>query len=168
MSTEVRSVTTVAERVAAVVAPVVDDLGLELYDIEHQGPALRILVDRPGGIDLEVITQATRRISRALDELDPFADPYTLEVSSPGLERGLRIPSHFAGAVGTTVNVKTRPGTEGDRRVTGTLERADDDDVTVRLDDGSTRVLRYDDIERARTVFAWGPAPRPGKKEKTQ
>jgi len=52
--------------------------------------------------------------------------------------------------------------------VTGTLERTDDDDVTVRLDDGATRVLRYDDIERARTVFAWGPAPRPGKKEKTQ
>jgi ribosome maturation factor RimP len=163
--TEVTSVTTVAERVTAVVAPVVDALELQLYDVEHQGTAVRVLVDRPGGVDLDTITEATRRISRALDDADPIEGRYTLEVSSPGLERPLRTPAHFAGAVGTTVNVKTRPGTEGERRVAGVIEDADDAGVTIRLDGGDTRGLRYEEIERARTVFAWGPAPRPGKKE---
>ena len=159
---------TVAERVTAVVAPVVDGLDLQLYDVEQQGGAVRVLVDRPGGVDLDAITEATRRISRALDDADPIEGHYTLEVSSPGLERPLRTPAHFAGAVGTTVNVKTRPGTEGERRVAGVIEDVDDTGVTIRLDDGATRGLRYEEIERARTVFAWGPTPRPGKKEHSQ
>ena len=157
-----------AERVAAVVAPVVDDLGLALVDVEHQGAAVRVLVDRPGGVDLDAITEVTRRVSRALDEADPIEGRYTLEVSSPGLERPLRTPAHFAGALDATVTVKTRPGTDGDRRFAGTLVAAGDDGIAVRLADGTVRDLRYDEIERARTVFEWGPAPRPGKKDTTR
>ena len=150
---------TVAERVAAVVAPVVDDLGLLLYDIEHQGSAVRVLVDREGGVDIDMIARATRQISRALDDADPIEGPYTLEVSSPGLERPLRTPAHFTRAVGADVTVKTRPGLEG------RLTDVDEAGITVRLADGAERGLLYDEIERARTVFAWGPTPRPGKKE---
>jgi hypothetical protein len=96
---------------------------------------------------------------------DPIAGQYTLEVSSPGLERALRRPQHFAGAVGSLVAIKTHPGVEGDRRVRGTLVASDDRSVTVALADGepgATRVLALDQIERARTVFEWGPAPKPG------
>ncbi len=73
----------------------------------------------------------TRTISRALDEHDPIDGRYALEVGSPGLERPLRTPAHYAGAVGTTVKVKTTPGVEGERRVEGTITAADDDGITV-------------------------------------
>ena len=80
-------------------------------------------------------------------------------MSSPGLERPLRTPAHFARAVGADVSVKTRPGSDGERRVEGTVQAADDDGFTLALADGGTRRIRYDEVEKARTTFAWGPAP---------
>ena len=89
----------------------------------------------------------------------PVPISYTLEVTSPGLERPLRTPTHFRGALGATVSVRTHPNVEGDRRAHGTLVAADDNTIIVRLDEGDQeRILRYGDIERARTVFVWGPA----------
>jgi ribosome maturation factor RimP len=154
---------TVVERVRAAVSPLLADLGLEVYDVEHAGGTLRITVDREGGVDLDTIALATRIVSRELDHTDPMPGRYTLEVTSPGLERNLRTPAHFERAVGTVVNVRTHPDVEGERRVRGELVVADDDGVTVRQDDGVERRLRYDEIERARTVFEWGPTPRPAK-----
>jgi ribosome maturation factor RimP len=153
---------TVAERVADAVAPALGNLGLVLHDVEHTGTSIRVLVDRDGGVDVDALTAATREVSRLLDDLDPIAGHYTLEVSSPGLERPLRTPAHFARAVGAEVVVKTVPGTEGDRRITGIARHADDDGVTLALPDGITRTVRYEEIERARTTFDWGPAPKPG------
>lgn len=155
---------TIAERVGEIVAPLLAELGLELDDLEHTGGTLRVTVDREGGASIDAIAAATRAISRALDEADPIPDHYTLEVSTPGLERALRTPVHFAKAVGKTVTVKTVPGTEGERRLAGVLIDAADDTITVRLDaDAGERTLSYADIERARTTFAWGPGPKPGK-----
>lgn len=160
---------TTSERVRALVEPVVARAGCEIYDVEHTGGAIRVLVDREGGVDLEVLAQLTRQVSRLLDEHDPLPGRYLLEVSSPGLERPLRTAAHFVRAVGSEVSVKTLPGTEGERRVRGTLAAADDEGFTVRLAEGEAeaeagaeRRLRYDEIERARTVFEWGPAPKPG------
>ena len=153
----------IIERVREIVEPLLARQSLTVYDVELSGSQLRITVDAPrqdgdGGVDLEAIARATRLISVALDEHDPIPSKYTLEVSSPGLERPLRTPAHFAGAVGLTVSVKTTARVDGERRLKGTLIAADDDGITV--DD---RTLRYDDIEKARTVFEWGPAPKPGK-----
>jgi ribosome maturation factor RimP len=153
---------TVAERVAAAVAPVLADLGIELHDVEHTGTNIRVVIDKDGGVDVDSLTTATKAVSRLMDELDPLDGAYTLEVSSPGLERPLRTPAHFARAVGSEVSVKTAAGSEGDRRFTGTIAAADDTVVTFSLADGSSRCLRYDEIERARTTFAWGGAPKPG------
>jgi ribosome maturation factor RimP len=129
---------------------------------------VRVTIDRPGGVDMDAIARVTRAVSRALDQHDPIAGRYTLEVSSPGLERTLRTPAHFLRAVGSTVRIKTRPGVEGERRIDGVLAAADDEGVTVTLAapaNGDRRV-RYDEIERARTVFEWGPAPKPGSSKK--
>lgn len=153
------------ERVRSVVTPFVVDHQLELYDVELTGGALRILVDRPGGADLEAIGALTRAISNALDEVDPLPGRYTLEVSSPGLERPLRTPAHFAAAVGETVGIKTVPGCPGERRVEGTLVATDESGITVETPEGS-RSLALDEIEKARTVFSWGPAPKPGGPKK--
>jgi ribosome maturation factor RimP len=146
------------------IAPAMAALEVELVDIEHVGATVRVVIDRPGGVDLEVISRATRQISHLLDEVDPMADRYTLEVSSPGLERPLRVPAHFVRAIGSTISVKTVSGVDGDRRVTGLLLSAGDDEIEVEVDAPSEarRRVRYTDIEKARTVFAWGPSPKPG------
>ncbi len=138
------------ERVRQVVEPSLAAEGFELVDVEHQGAVLRITVDHPQGIDLDGVTTATRLVSDLLDRTDLLGDRTTLEVSSPGLERTLRTPAHFRRFIGTEVTVKTRPGTEGERRVAGVLDAADDESVTV-----AGRRLAYSDIERARTVFVW-------------
>jgi ribosome maturation factor RimP len=147
-----------SERVRAIVAPLVAERDLDLYDLEHRSGQVTVLVDRTGGVDLEVLSELTRAVSRALDEHDPIPGKYTLEVSSPGLERPLRRPEHYRGARGEVITVKTVPSVEGDRRVRGTLTEVDDTGITVAPDDGPARRLSYDDIERARTVFEWGPA----------
>lgn len=153
----------VEDRVHELVAPLFDERGVELVDVVHEGAVLRVCADQPGGIDLETLQDLSRAVSRLLDEADPLPGRYTLEVSSPGLERPLRTPRHFAGAVGQPVKIRTRPEVDGERRADGQLVTADDDGIEVLLDDGSVRRLAYDDIERARTVFEWGPAPKPGK-----
>jgi ribosome maturation factor RimP len=147
----------VAHKVADLVAPQVSARGLDLYDVEHAGGVLRVMVEHPDGVDLALLSDLTRDLSRLLDEADPVPGRYTLEVSSPGLERRLRTPDHFQGAVGHEVTVRLRTAVDGDRRVTGPLESADTDGLVV---DG--RRFSYEQIERARTVFHWGPAAKPG------
>jgi len=156
---------TTVSRVGALIAPLLADLGMEVYDLEHVGGVVRVTVDRPDGIDLEAIALATRLISRELDHADPIPGRYTLEVTSPGLERALRTPAHFQRSVGAQVALRTHPHVEGERRAQGVLTAADDTTVTVLAvtDAGPVeRRLAYDDIERAKTVFEWGGQPKPG------
>jgi len=150
--------TDVATRVSELVEPLLEAHGAQLYDVVLGGATLQVLVG--GEVDLEALAVITREISAALDDDDPMPDRYTLEVSTPGLERTLRTPSHYAGAVGERVKIKTTPNTEGDRRVDGVLIAADDEGFVVDLGTGQRR-LSYGDVERARTVFEWGPPPKP-------
>lgn len=154
--------------VTALVAPIVADLGLDLYDLEFRGGTLRITIDTPpgspGGVDLEAIALATRLISRDLDHHDPVPGHYTLEVTSPGLERNLRTPAHFRREIGKTVNVRLRDmGVGQDRRIEGALAAADDRGFTLLTDAGVERTVPYEQVDRAKTVFVWGPQPKPGK-----
>jgi ribosome maturation factor RimP len=145
----------------AVLRPVVEGAGLELFDVELRSGVLLVTVDRAGGVDLAALTEANRVVSAVLDERDPIPGRYTLEVSSPGVERTLRTPAHFAKAIGETVSVKTRPQVPGERRVRGRLVVSDDHGFEI-AEDGSSepRRLAYADVDRVRTVFAWGPEPR--------
>lgn len=156
----------VLARVREFVAPVASDLGLEIYDIEHRGGTLRVTLDTPpgspGGVSLDDLALATRLVSRQLDEHDPVPGRYTLEVTSPGVERALRTPEHFRREVGKVVNVRLRDVASDERRITGTLTGADDEGFTVTVDGGAVRTIAYDQIDRARTVFEWGATPKPG------
>lgn len=140
---------------------------MEVVDVESGPRGLRVVVDRPGGVELDALADATRAVSSAL-EAAQVAGPrgsYNLEVSSPGVERVLRTPDHFRRFVGTTVAVKTRPGTPGDRRVKGRLVAADEAAIVVEAGggfDAGPRQLPYDQIERATTVLDWGPTAGPG------
>ncbi len=144
--------------------PVVAEVGLELVDVELKSGILQVTVDCEGGVDLEALTNANRAVSALLDELDPIPSRYSLEVSSPGIERPLRTPTHFAKAVGATVSIKTRPQVEGERRRRGVLTAADDQGISLVEDEGDGVPVRlaYSDIDRARTVFVWGGTSAPG------
>jgi ribosome maturation factor RimP len=134
------------------------------------GAQLTVFVDREGGVGLDELGEATRDVSAVLDDIDPMPGRYTLSVSSPGLERRLRTPAHFAKAVGETVTVRVNAGTAEVRRVTGTLGAADATGCTLvgsGVPDGEMRIT-YDQIERARTVFEWGPEPRRAKSERVK
>ena len=122
----------------AMLQPVVVAADLELVDVELRAGVLLVTVDRPGGVDLQALTDANRAVSGVLDELDPIPGNYTLEVSSPGVERTLRTPAHFVKAVGETVSIKTRPQVPGERRRRGTLRSADEEGFELDVDDGGT------------------------------
>jgi ribosome maturation factor RimP len=153
------------EQIADVVRPIVEASGLQIWDVERSGTSVRVLVERPGGIDLDAISELTRAVSTALDERDDLVPEgrYTLEVSSPGLERRLRYPRHFASYIGQEVAVKTASPINGARRIKGTLAGATEEDITLEalLPSGEPGEVRVplEMIDRANAVFNWGPAP---------
>jgi len=114
----------------ALVGPVVEGAGLELVEValtRRDGRRLlRVTVDRDGGVDLDTISELSERISRRLDAEGYAPGPYALEVSSPGIERPLLRPEHFARAIGRTVKVKTTVDVGGSRSHSGTLVEAGD------------------------------------------
>jgi len=150
-----------AEVAAALLRAHVEAAGCELYDVTWAPGLLRVLVDRDGGIDLDTLTALSPVVSGALDNAvpDPLPGRYTLEVSSPGLERQLTSPAHYLRFLGTPINVKLTASAagDGDRRFRAVLEDADDSGFTV-----GGRRLSYGDVELAVTVFEWGPQPKPG------
>ncbi|MGE3619690.1 MAG: ribosome maturation factor RimP [Acidimicrobiia bacterium] len=150
----------IQERVGALIAPVLAERDLDLYDLEVGRGMVKVVVDAAGPVDLDQVAAVTRAISGVLDEADPIEGHYTLEVTTPGVERNLRSPEHFARAVGEQVKVKVHAGAEGERRLEGTVAGADDAGVTIRSADGTERLVRYEEIDRARTVFVWGPSAR--------
>jgi ribosome maturation factor RimP len=121
-------------------------------------------------VGLDELGDVTKDVSAVLDQIDPLPGRYTLTVSSPGLERRLRTPAHFARAVGETITVRVDAGTADVRRLTGTLASADETGCTLTGADvpGGEERISYDQIERARTVFEWGPAPRRAKSERVK
>ena len=176
--------------IADAVSPVVAALGLDLYDIEVTGSGrariVRVMIDRPAGedgsdragIDLEAIAAATEAVSPILDQppVDKIlSGSYSLEVSSPGLERTLRTPVHFARAVGETISVKAAANAEGAdeaakpvrARLRGVVVSAGDDSFILLGDDGTEHTISYAEVVQARTVFEWGPQPKGAKAGKS-
>ena len=155
-------------RVRELVTPIATDLGLDLYDIEQRGGTVRITLDTPAGaesgVTLDVLALASRLMSKELDQHDPIPSRYTLEVTSPGVERSLRVPAHFQREIGKTIAIRLANVEAEQRRLQGAIVAADDDAVTISLADGDRRIA-YTDIDRAKTVFEWGGQPKPGKKQ---
>jgi ribosome maturation factor RimP len=149
--------------VEALVRPVVEGAGLDLWDVTFGREAgrrvLRVAVTRPGGVDLDTISETSERLSRRLDLEDFGHGRYELEVTSPGLERPLRQPRHFEASVGEQVRVKTVEPIDGSKVHRGALVSADAEAFTIATDGGELRVP-YGNVASARTVFEWGPAAR--------
>jgi ribosome maturation factor RimP len=140
--------------------------GLELWDVEVAADVVRVLVDRPGGVDLDVLTAASAILSPLFDEHPELlpGDTYQLEVSSPGIERNLRTPDQYRRYVGQTVSIKTSEPVAGSRRLRGVLTAVDGTGLEIALEDaaaGSPAIpVPFTHIQRTRTVLAWGPTPK--------
>lgn len=143
----------------ALVRPVVESAGLELWEVTFRKEAgrtvLRVTVDRDGGIDVDTISEMSERLSRRLDLEDFGRGRYQLEVSSPGLERPLRQPRHFQRSLGEQVKVKTVEPVAGSKIHVGALVSADAEAIVIATDGGELRVP-YANVASARTVFEWG------------
>jgi ribosome maturation factor RimP len=139
--------------------------GLRLDDVEWSGRVLRVLVDADGGVDIGRISDATSGISRLMDGQSDVDGPYTLEVSSPGLERRLRRPGQFRASIGREVVVTSRLESGDTTTVRGTLDAADDNTCVVA---GDERVVTIplSEIVSAKTVFRWERGAKPGKQRK--
>lgn len=134
------------EIVTEIVRPIVEELGLSLWDVRFvkEGAMwyLRIFIDKDSGVAIEDCENVTRAIDEPLDHADPIEQNYCLEVSSPGIERELVKPEHFDAFLGAPVMIKTiRPLKDGVRELKGTLVAHDKETVTVVLDDGVQKTL---------------------------
>ena len=144
--------------------PYVAAEGIELDDIEILGGGhiVRVTVDAEAPIGVDLIAELSKGIGRLIEDDDPFPGSYTLEVSSPGLERKLTRVSHYTKSIGREVKVKTFLAIGGDRSHQGVLVTADEVGFAVEID-GTERKFRYEDVSSARTVFVWEKGARPGK-----
>lgn len=130
-----------------------------LWDVEVGGRPgrmiVRIFVDKEGGVDLDEVALVSEEISRGLDLRDPIPGRYTLEVSSPGLERSLRSAQHFEMSMGRRAVVKTTEMLHGDsHRVEGVIEAVTEGRVVLATEDGRVEIP-MGGIKSARTVFEW-------------
>ncbi|HEY8554081.1 MAG TPA: ribosome maturation factor RimP [Burkholderiales bacterium] len=133
----------------------VQALGFELVDVEltggRQHQTLRVYIDGPRGVTVDDCADVSRQLSAILDVEDPFPGSYTLEVSSPGLDRPLVTPADFRRFQGSMVKVRLLQPVEGRRKFTGRLVDATEDAAVVEVD-GERFRLPYEAIERARLV----------------
>lgn len=129
-------------------------LGYELVSVEMSGgdtSILRIYIDTPNGVTVTDCAKASRQFSAILDVEDPISNRYTLEVSSPGMDRPLAKPLHFKAVVGQDVKIRMNTLVNGRRRFTGKLVEATDEFAVVEVDGEQTELL-YTEMDRARLV----------------
>jgi len=173
-----------ASEISQLLAPTVQSLGLELLGVEYLpapgGATLRLYIDVPDGSDegrtvgIEDCESVSREVSAQLDVADPISGHYTLEVSSPGVDRPLFAPDQFARFSGEQVKVGLKLPQDGRRRLQGTIAGVEGSTITLDVD-GTPVAVAFDNIEKARLVPDWaalgfGPAQdksgrdaRPGK-----
>ena len=144
-------------RIQEIAAPILQSHGLELVEAVcvGQGPrtVIRVFIDKPGGITLTDCEQAHRSLSPALDVIDPFPHAYTLEISSPGLDRPLRSVQDYRRLSGKPVTLKLREPIQAQWRLVGAVVEVDDRGVTLGIQQKKTTEtirVEFDQIALAR------------------
>ncbi|MGO4258349.1 ribosome maturation factor RimP [Marmoricola sp. RAF53] len=155
----------ITDRLAGELAPKVEALGLDLEAVEltkaGKHSVLRVAVDKDGGVDMDDIADATRAVSELLDGSDLMGQgAYTLEVSSPGVDRPLTLPRHWRRNADRLVKVSF---TDGSAPVTGRVGSSDDEGVVLDVA-GRTRRIAYADVSKAKVQIEFKPH-RPDKND---
>jgi ribosome maturation factor RimP len=157
------------DKLRSVVSGPIEGAGYELVELEWKrettGWVVRVFIDRPAhqqepgavtGVSLSDCERVSRELSAVLDVSDVVPQQYSLEVSSPGLDRPLRTRAHFARFVGKRAKVKLHNGVDGRRNFAGTIKAVPDDEparVEFVVDDGKEYVLPLSDLEKANLVY---------------
>lgn len=142
------------ERLLALLEPPVQALGYELVDLEARiggNGLLRVYIDQDDGVDLDDCERVSRQLSAFLDVEEPLPGSYTLEVSSPGLDRPLRTAEHFERFAGHEVKIRLAVAQEGRRNFKGTLCGVEESEIVVAVD-GQTWRLALEDVASAHLV----------------
>ena len=146
------------ERVQRLLEPTISALGFELLGVEYLGQGkhsrLRLFIDGPDGIGLDDCTQISHQVSAVLDVEDPIKAQYALEVSSPGLDRPLFKPEHYANYIGQQVKFRVKLPVNGQRNFDGQIQKVDQQNLYITIETGETLKFDYSDIERANLVPA--------------
>jgi ribosome maturation factor RimP len=152
----------VVDRISETISPILWTLGLELADVVCVGQGsrsvVRVFIDKPEGVTLDDCERAHKALGPALDVADPFPHAYTLEVSSPGLDRPFKRIQDYRRAVGKRVSLKLREPLAGQWRVVGTLTGVTDDSVTLNVSEPPpmrTLTIEHEHISEAKRVVAW-------------
>jgi ribosome maturation factor RimP len=136
----------VAEAVSEIAAPIARALALEVVEVECVGQGsrmvVRVFIDKPGGVTVADCEQMHRSLGHALDVRDPIPHAYTLEVSSPGLDRPLKRRVDFERALGQRVSVKLKQADDGQWRIGGRLIAVDDAGLTLAIGRGKQQTTR--------------------------
>lgn len=137
------------------IEPVVAALGYQLWGVEYlsQGrhAVVRIYIDSDDGIQVDDCAKVSRQVASVFDVEDPIAGEYTLEVSSPGMDRPLFNKAHFESNVGAHVKVKLRAPYEGRRNFAGVLVAVEDEDIVLAIEDHEY-LLPLETIDKANVV----------------
>ena len=156
------------QRIWAQVESIAAEDGLEVVDIElHReahGNILRVYLDRAGGggVDLDALTRASRQLGDLLDVYDFIPGPYNLEVSSPGVNRRLRLPDHFRRYIGKRVRVRAHTPINGRKTFLGTLQAVEQEGIVV-VDDAREDFVPFDVIAQANYEYDFGSKRIPPK-----
>ena len=120
------------------VKPIADELNYDIYHIEYVKENgeyyLRIYIEKEGGITLSDCEALSRRVSDVMDEKDPIADPYFLEVSSPGLNRTIFTEEHYKRFIGREVMVRFTKAIDGKKSVKGILKEVNEENIIIEAD----------------------------------
>jgi len=142
------------DRLEALLTPIIDDLGYEFVGLEYssnpKNRLLRVYIDKPeSGIDVDDCAEVSREISAVMDVEEPITGQYTLEVSSPGIERPLFTAAHFERFVGETAKIQMLAPIDGRRRFKGQIVAVEGDDVRLKVD-GQDVVLNVAGMDKAK------------------
>ncbi len=147
----------VSEAVYALVAPVADSLGLEvlevLYEKKFDGMNLTVVIDKEGGVTIDDCEKLHRAIDAPLDELDPIAESYTLNVSSPGLDRPLKNDRDYKRNMGKKISVRLYSPVDRKKVFEGVLTGYGEEDFTIECSDGSGRTFMKKDTALVEPVI---------------
>jgi len=145
----------VNKQLQALIEPVVSGLGYEFWGLEYlshgKSSVLKVYIDAEGGIDVDDCAKVSRQISSLFDVEEPITGKYSLEVSSPGMNRRLFTKEQYEVYKGARLKVSLRTPFEGQRKFTGLLCGLEDEDVILRVGDEEI-LFPYDDIDKATVV----------------
>jgi ribosome maturation factor RimP len=146
----------IEERLMRLLEPTITAMGYELLGLEYVGQGkhsrLRLYIDGPSGIGVGDCEAVSHQASGILDVEDPIKGQYSLEVSSPGLDRPLFKPGHFAKFLGHQVKLRTRLAIGGQRNFQGEIQAVENDDIYISIENGEQLKLAGRDIERANLI----------------